>query len=361
MGGGAVQVVQRPAPRAECLVLGVRQPRRRGEGAAGPPATAASPPTGSGRAAARPAGTGRPGSRGPGGLAVTLAAPPRHPRAARTRCVPGSSAPRRGGGAGVTGTAASRRRRRSASRASPAERDRSRPAQRRHHRTGRARVRRLPCLRAVRPVSRGGAGLGVLAGVPGALGLAHLGGPLADRDLTTRSAPAVSAAARCRSRGFARCPSLSFIRSRTRASPNAGICPASGQPRPAQRVPCMGERVLEETLPPVPGVAADDPLALVLPAAAGLRAAVAGQDFWVVIPKAADLHPAALLMRDVVDGQQLVEQFRRGDLHREPGLRERRREQRVRAVGPARIPCGRAVAQYRRLARSDDPGEDQGV
>ena len=118
VGRGAVQVVQGPAPRAERLVLGNRQPRRRDEGAAGGPPLLP---------AFRPGPVGlRPGQQERDDRVPAVRRPARHPCGSSSSS--GSTntlrsrklAPKRGGGFGVTGTAASLLRRRSASRLSRA-------------------------------------------------------------------------------------------------------------------------------------------------------------------------------------------------------------------------------------------------
>src|SRR5690606_26779852 len=106
-----------------------------------------------------------------------------------------------------------------------------------------------------------------------------------------------------------------------------GGLPIRRQPGPGKGVPVVGERVLEENAAAVSGIPADDPLALVLSAAGRVLAPVKVQG-WSVIPKSADLHSAPSIdLADVVDGQQLVKQFRRGDLHGESGLGGRGGEQ----------------------------------
>ena len=112
--GGAVQVVQRPAPGTERLVLGERQPRGRDEGLpGGPPLLPAFPPGLVGR---------RPGSQERDNRALARRCLACHVRGAsssssgsRNTLCSRKLASRRGGGGGATGTAASRLRRRSAS------------------------------------------------------------------------------------------------------------------------------------------------------------------------------------------------------------------------------------------------------
>lgn len=193
--------------------------------------------------------------------------------------------------------------------------------------------------------------------MPGALGFRHLGRPPADRDPCPDQLQQDGKQLAVRFRPEPAGDGL------PQQVPGPGITergslPAGWQARPGQLVPRVRDGVLEEDAAAVAGVAADHPFALVPAAPAGDGAAVAVQDR-AVIPQAADLHPAPGDAADVVGGQQLIEQVRGRDLHREPGLGERHREQRVRAVSAVWIPCRGVLAELATLPDRDDPGGDQ--
>ena len=179
--------------------------------------------------------------------------------------------------------------------------------------------------------------LGDFPGVPGALGLCHLGRPPADRDACPDQVQHDGQQLGIR-------PWLQPARAGLRqqvADPGVaerGCLPAGRQARPGQLVPGVRDGVLEEHAAPVPGVAADDPLALV-PAAPRRGGAVVALQSRAVIPQPADLHPAPGDTADVMSRQQLIKQVRGRDLHRKPGLGERGREQRVGAVAAIGIPA----------------------
>ena len=179
--------------------------------------------------------------------------------------------------------------------------------------------------------------LGDFPGVPGALGLCHLGRPPADRDACPDQVQHDGQQLGIR-------PWLQPARAGLRqqvADPGVaerGCLPAGRQARPGQLVPGVRDGVLEEHAAPVPGVAADDPLARV-PAAPRRGGAVVARQGRAVIPQPADRHPAPGDTADVMSRQQLIKQVRGRDLHRKPGLGERGREQRVGAVAAIGIPA----------------------
>ena len=249
-------------------------------------------PTGSGRAAARPAGTGRPGCPRPAARPV-IARAPRRLRAARTRCVPGNRPPARrrlrGDGDGLLAAAPPFGVECLLRGAGP-----FRPAQRRDHRIRRAFPPRSRVTGIVRAVGGGRTGLGGLAGVLDTLGPGQTRRPLADRepgpDQVQQDGQQLSVRFRLQPAG----PGLAQ-QVADPGVPERGRVPAGRQPRPGQRMPGMGDRVLEVDRPPVTGITADDPLALV-PAAPGRTGpAVVPQHLRVVIPEPADLHAAAFV------------------------------------------------------------------